>query len=137
MTNRLILFGLAATLLMTGVAFAKDPPAGKLKTISVAEAFASPDKHEGKIGIEGTVIAVDSKALSFSIHTPNPPDACQEECCAPKQLPVSVPKADFKGKLPKKNDKVVVVGEFKALTVGFDFTPVEVRVNGKVVISKT
>ena len=124
----------ACGLLLGAATSAKDAP--KLKVISVADAFAQAADYSGEVGIEGHVVSVDAKARSFEIHTPNPPDACQEECCAPKRLPVEVPAASFKGTLPKKGDKVVIVGDFKPLTVGFDFTPKEVRAKGKAIISR-
>jgi hypothetical protein len=115
---------------------AKPAAKAKLKVITVAAAFEAPLEHEGKVGLEGTVVEVDSKGSSFVVLTPNPPGSCTSECCAPKRFTVKVPKDKFSGKLPKADSKVVVVGELKPLTVGFDFTVAEVRQADKPLLTK-
>ena len=134
---QLFVVTLLGSLLLTP-AGAKEPVKAKseLKLIPVAQAFEAPLDHAGKVGLEGTVVEVEGKEPSFVIQTPNPPDACQSECCAPKRFTVHVPKGSFEGKLPKKDSKVVVVGDLKPLTVGFDFKVTEVRQGDKVLLAK-
>jgi hypothetical protein len=134
---QLFMVTLLGSLLLTP-AGAKEPAKakGELKVIPVAKAFEAPADHAGKVGLEGTVAEVEGKEPSFVILTPNPPGSCPSECCAPQRFTVHVPKGAFSGKLPKKDSKVVVVGELKPLTKGFEFTVAEVRQGDKVLLAK-
>jgi hypothetical protein len=127
MMNRVLLVLVVMVACAHAPVSAKEQKQAKLKVIAVASAFSEADQHEGKVGLEGKVVEVDAKEPSFVILTPNPPGSCQSECCAPKRFTVHVPKDKFAGKLPKKESQVVVVGNLKALTSGFDFKVLEVR----------
>jgi hypothetical protein len=135
---RSVLLAVLAVLGLLSVAGGKDtkpakPAKAELKVISVADAFAKSQDYSGKLGVKGTVAEVDTKARSFVILTPNPPGSCTSECCAPKRLPVEV--KNLKGDLPKVDEVLVVVGDFKPLTMGFDFVPKEVRRGDKVILA--
>jgi hypothetical protein len=130
------LIALTAVLALAPAVAAESKAKAELKVVAVAAAFEAPAEHAGRVGLEGTVVELETSEPAFVIVTPNPPGSCPSECCAPKRLTIRVPKATFKGKLPKVNDKLVVVGELKPLTVGFEFKPQEVQKGGKVLLSK-
>jgi hypothetical protein len=132
-----VLLGLS-TLLTLAAATAKEP--AEVSEISVQEAFDAPQDHAGRVGLKCAVVEIADKERTFVVLDPNPPAGnCKEKggaCCEPKRLTVSVPKESFKGKLPKIGDRLVLVGDLKPLTVGFEFSLSEVRQAKKVILAK-
>lgn len=95
--------------------------------ISVGEFDANTKSLAGRVAVEGRVEESFAERDAFIMVDWRNEDGCTKSCCPQAEVPIRLMAGGYTGRLPRKGEAVVVIGDLSVTDTGYQFDVLETR----------